>query len=130
MPIAQVSQLLYSYPEAAALLGMTENALRALVYRHQGPPITRVGKRRVRFAHSDLLQWIDEHRVPAAIAPVHVDREAAGATQPKRTVRRRRSKNDGRALPSEIMDIEEYIEILRAREDNPQPHEANDKHDT
>lgn len=55
------ARLLYSYPEAADLLGLSLQALRDLVYRGRGPVQTRIG-RRVMFSVGDLEAWISKHR--------------------------------------------------------------------
>jgi hypothetical protein len=55
-------KLLYSYADAAALLGLKSvQSLRDLVYRKQGPTRTIVG-RRVLFAFGDLALWAESHR--------------------------------------------------------------------
>lgn len=82
-------KILYSYPEAADMLGLPSvQALRDLVYKRQGPLPTRIG-RRVRFAHRDLVAWADSHRdAPVAISgsapvrrrgrPTVAERQATG----------------------------------------------------
>lgn len=54
--------LLYTYQQAATLLGLTSvQALRDLVFRGKGPVATRIG-RRVFFTPADLQEWVDSHR--------------------------------------------------------------------
>jgi len=48
--------------EAAAYLGLTESALRAMVQRRQ-VPFVRTGKRQVRFDVVRLDRWIEERTV-------------------------------------------------------------------
>ncbi len=55
--------LLYAYPEAAARLGLTTQALRDLVYRGRGPAVVRLG-RRTMFSAADLVAFVERHRVP------------------------------------------------------------------
>jgi predicted DNA-binding transcriptional regulator AlpA len=62
-------RLLYRYPEATNLLGFSEQGLRDLVWKRRGPAVIRVGSRSVRFAHSDLLDWIARNREPAPASP-------------------------------------------------------------
>lgn len=55
-------KLLYSYADAAELLGLKSvQSLRDLVYRKQGPTRTMVG-RRVLFSMRDLEQWAEAQR--------------------------------------------------------------------
>ncbi|AWK85001.1 helix-turn-helix domain-containing protein [Azospirillum thermophilum] len=65
---APISPIAYSYPDAAALLGLTPGALRDLVYKGRGPAVVRIGRRTL-FAASDLAAWIEAHRVPAPPSP-------------------------------------------------------------
>lgn len=55
--------VLHDCAAAAARLGLTEAAFRQLVYRQQGPVVTRIG-RRVRFSDADLQAYVEAHRVP------------------------------------------------------------------
>ena len=55
--------LLLNYEGAAKALGMTEGALRNLVWKNKGPVVTEIGRRRM-FALSDLQDFIDSHRRP------------------------------------------------------------------
>ena len=55
--------LLLNYPRAAQALGLTEQALRDLVWKNRGPVVTEIGRRRM-FALSDLRDFIDSHRKP------------------------------------------------------------------
>jgi hypothetical protein len=63
-------QILYTYPEAADLLGLpSDKALRDLISRGNGPTHVKVG-RRVSFLYSDLMTWAMAHRVsprPSAV---------------------------------------------------------------
>ncbi len=63
--------LLLDYERAAKALGMTEGALRNLVWKNKGPVVTEIGRRRM-FALSDLQDFIASHRSPP-IAPVDAD---------------------------------------------------------
>ena len=57
-----MQKILYSYAEAAGLLGLpSPQALRDLVYKNRGPIQTRIGAR-VLFAYTDLLVWASAHR--------------------------------------------------------------------
>lgn len=63
-------QILYSYSEAAGLLGLpTAQALRDLVYKGRGPVATRIGAR-VLFAYADLTAWAAAHRDIAPASPL------------------------------------------------------------
>jgi hypothetical protein len=55
--------LLLDYPRAAQALGLTEQALRDLVWKNKGPVVTEIGRRRM-FALSDLQDFVDSHRRP------------------------------------------------------------------
>jgi len=55
------AKLLYDYPGAAALLSMTPEALRNLVYRGRGPITTKIGARTF-FSYKDLEAFVDKHR--------------------------------------------------------------------
>lgn len=50
--------------EAASLLRTTRTAIYAMVARGQLPGVTRLG-RRVLFRTQDLLDWLDQNRVPS-----------------------------------------------------------------
>lgn len=64
-----MQKLLYTYPEAASLLGLpSTQALRDLVYKNRGPIQTRIGSR-VLFAHVDLVAWAAAHRDTAGSPP-------------------------------------------------------------
>lgn len=58
-----VTALLFDYKRAAHILGLTEQALRDLVWKNKGPVVTEIGRRRM-FALSDLQDFIDSHRRP------------------------------------------------------------------
>lgn len=58
-----VEPLLFDYEGAALMLSMTRAALRDLVYRGNGPRITKIG-RRTFFARCDLENFIELHREP------------------------------------------------------------------
>lgn len=60
--------LAYSYPDAAALLGLTPGALRDLVYKGRGPAVVRIGRRTL-FSAVDLANWLEAHRIPAPPPP-------------------------------------------------------------
>ena len=58
-------QLLLDYKAAADALGLTEQALRDLVWKNKGPVVTEIGRRRM-FALTDLQDFVAHHRrVPA-----------------------------------------------------------------
>ncbi len=59
-----MSTTLLDYAAAAALLGMSEGALRAAVSRRTVPHV-RISDRVVRFSREDLLAWLESRRVPA-----------------------------------------------------------------
>lgn len=61
----RVTPLLYDYKQAARMLGLTEQALRDLVWKNRGPVVTEVGRRRL-FALSDLEDFVARHRRPPA----------------------------------------------------------------
>jgi excisionase family DNA binding protein len=50
--------------DTAALLRTTRTAVYAMVARNQIPGVTRLG-RRVLFRTQDLLDWLDQNRVPS-----------------------------------------------------------------
>lgn len=56
---------LLTVAEVAELLGMTEGAVRNLVYRRQIPHL-RVAGRRVRFDAVEIANWLSEQRVGVA----------------------------------------------------------------
>ena len=56
-------QLLLDYKKAADALGLTEQALRDLVWKNKGPVVTEIGRRRM-FALTDLQDFIKRHRRP------------------------------------------------------------------
>jgi len=56
--------LLLTAEDAAALLRTTRTAVYAMVSRGQLPGVTRLG-RRVLFRTQDLLDWLDQNRVPS-----------------------------------------------------------------
>lgn len=56
---------LLTVAEVAELLGMTEGAVRNLVYRRQIPHL-RVGGRRVRFDAAEIADWLAAQRVEVA----------------------------------------------------------------
>ncbi len=56
-------QLLLDYKKAADALGLTEQALRDLVWKNKGPVVTEIGGRRM-FALTDLQDFIKRHRRP------------------------------------------------------------------
>ena len=67
------------YVEASSFTGIARATLYAYVSQRRIPFI-RYGKRMVRFRRSDLVQWIERHRVapePEQSAP---DRAAAGSS--------------------------------------------------
>ena len=51
--------------EVAARLGISERTLDRMAERHDGPPMTRVG-RQIRFEESSLKKWIRERAVTPA----------------------------------------------------------------
>jgi excisionase family DNA binding protein len=55
---------LMTVDEAAALLRTTRTAVYVMVARRQLPGITRIG-RRVLLRSQDLLDWLDQKRVPS-----------------------------------------------------------------
>jgi hypothetical protein len=55
--------LLLDYKAAADALGLTEQALRDLVWKNKGPVVTAIGRRRL-FALSDLQDFVASHRRP------------------------------------------------------------------
>lgn len=56
-----ITPLLYNYRQAALKLGLTEQALRDLVWMNRGPVVTEIGRRRM-FALSDLEEFVARHR--------------------------------------------------------------------
>jgi excisionase family DNA binding protein len=56
--------ILVTVDEAAVLLRTTRTAVYVMVARRQLPGITRIG-RRVLFRSQDLLDWLDQKRVPS-----------------------------------------------------------------
>ncbi len=56
--------MLMTVDEAAKLLRTTRTAVYVMVARGQVPGITRIG-RRVLFRSQDLLDWLDQKRVPS-----------------------------------------------------------------
>lgn len=56
--------MLMTADEAAALLRTTRAAVYVMVARGQIPGVTRIG-RRVLFRSQDLLDWLDQKRVPS-----------------------------------------------------------------
>jgi hypothetical protein len=60
-----VTPLLFDYTQAAWMLGLTEQALRDLVWKNRGPVVTKIGRRRM-FALSDLEEFVARHRSPPA----------------------------------------------------------------
>jgi hypothetical protein len=66
-------KLLLGYRAAADALGLTEQALRDLVWKNRGPVVTEIGRRRL-FAVSDLEEFVARHRRPPA--PSDSSREA------------------------------------------------------
>lgn len=69
--------LLLDYKRAAQALGLTEQALRDLVWKNRGPVVTKIGRRRL-FAVSDLEEFIARHRSPPALP------ESTSETHPRR----------------------------------------------
>ena len=61
----RVTPLLFDYKQAARMLGLTEQALRDLVWKNRGPVVTEIGRRRM-FALSDLEDFVARHRRPPA----------------------------------------------------------------
>ncbi len=61
----RLTPLLLDYRQAAWMLGLTEQALRDLVWKNRGPVVTEIGRRRM-FALSDLEQFVARHRRPPA----------------------------------------------------------------
>jgi hypothetical protein len=57
-------KLLLDYKAAADALGLTEQALRDLVWKNRGPVVTEIGRRRL-FAVSDLEEFVARHRAPS-----------------------------------------------------------------
>jgi hypothetical protein len=55
------------------MLGLTEQALRDLVWKNRGPVVTEIGRRRM-FALADLEDFVARHRRPPA--PPDSSREA------------------------------------------------------
>ena len=52
---------LLTVDDAAQFLRLSTTALRAMVQRGIGPPVTRLGRRRsLRFESRKLLQWVEE----------------------------------------------------------------------
>src|ERR1035437_1981081 len=66
-------KLLLDYKAAADALGLTEQALRDLVWKNRGPVVTEIGRRRL-FAVSDLEEFVARHGRPPA--PPDSSREA------------------------------------------------------
>jgi hypothetical protein len=62
---ARSIKLLLNYKDAADALGLTEQALRDLVWKNRGPVVTEIGRRRL-FAFSDLEDFVARHRRPPA----------------------------------------------------------------
>lgn len=56
-----------NYKQAAEYLGIPIGTLYAMVSKRQLPHL-RFGNRFVRFKESDLIAWINEHKVPASNA--------------------------------------------------------------
>lgn len=56
--------LLLTVADTADLLRTTRTAVYAMVARNQIPGVTRLG-RRVLFRRQDLLDWLDQSRVPS-----------------------------------------------------------------
>jgi hypothetical protein len=57
--IETADKLLWTYKDTAKRLSLTVQALRDLVYKGQGPKVTRIG-RRTMFRPCDVEQWIRE----------------------------------------------------------------------
>ena len=83
----RVTPLLYDYKQAARMLGLTEQALRDLVWKNRGPVVTEVGRRRL-FALSDLEDFVARHRRPPT--PPDSSREAFPRRRRTRLPRDRR----------------------------------------
>jgi hypothetical protein len=76
-----MAKILYTYGEAAELLGLrSAQALRDLVYKNRGPIQTRIGAR-VLFAYADLAAWAAAHR---DIAPPRPSEEVPTPGQGRR----------------------------------------------
>jgi len=56
---------LLTVDEAADLLRTSRRASYMMLERHQLPGVTRIG-RRVLFRSADLLNWLDQKRIPSA----------------------------------------------------------------
>jgi hypothetical protein len=56
-------KLLLDYKAAADALGLSEHALRDLVWKNRGPVVAAIGRRRM-FALTDLQDFINSHRRP------------------------------------------------------------------
>lgn len=65
---------LLGYKDAAHTLGLPIGTLYALVSQHRIPHV-RLGERLVRFDHSELMAWIDKHRVRVDTKHVHATAE-------------------------------------------------------
>ena len=92
------NRLLYRYAEAAQLLGFSEQALRDLVYKHRGPPRFQNG-RVVRFAHSDLLEWIARNReIPQPVTPTDNATSKKGRGRPSVAYRQSRLPTQSRRI--------------------------------
>ncbi len=54
-----MEKLLLTLKEAAAILGMTEGALRERVRRGAGPPARKMSERTIVIRRDDLHKWLD-----------------------------------------------------------------------
>jgi predicted DNA-binding transcriptional regulator AlpA len=49
--------------EAAELLGLQTQTLANYLWRGEGPPVTRLSKRCIRYSRAALLKWAEAHTV-------------------------------------------------------------------
>ena len=58
--VEQSTQILFSIRKAAALIGLSEVALRSHIERGTGPPARRLSPRRIVIHQDDLFAWIEQ----------------------------------------------------------------------
>jgi hypothetical protein len=54
--------IVYSYSEAAKLVGVARRTLERLIALDEGPAIIELSPRRRGILESDLINWLDKHR--------------------------------------------------------------------
>ena len=63
--------------EAAAVLNLRPQTLRALRQKGSGPVFTRIARNRVAYSETDLTAWVEARRFPSNAAAREADRRAA-----------------------------------------------------